>query len=186
MAVAPTKTLVVQAGESGVPVLAEPVRLVNPDGSDWAPAPAGGSTPATGSVTPAALSGYDPGTGHSMVPRVKSDGSGFDFVALPFVPAAPTADTLTGATDTGRAVLKAANAAAARTAIGAGTSSFSGKYTDLTGAPTIPAAPTWANISGKPASAAAIADIAADGTVTPATVNAILAALRGFGVIAAK
>ena len=34
---------------------------------------------------------------------------------------APTVDTLHGATDTGRAVMKATNAAAARSAIGAGT-----------------------------------------------------------------
>ncbi|NEG96008.1 hypothetical protein GFD17_04380 [Bifidobacterium sp. SMB2] len=40
---------------------------------------------------------------------------------IPTVPAAPTADTLSGATATGKAVLKAADAAAARTAIGAGT-----------------------------------------------------------------
>lgn len=49
----------------------------------------------------------------------------------------PTADTLSGATDTGRAVLKAANAQAARTAIGAGTSSFSGSWNDLTDKPAL-------------------------------------------------
>ena len=38
-------------------------------------------------------------------------------------PAAPTADTLSGATDIGKAVVKAEDAAAARKAIGAGTSS---------------------------------------------------------------
>lgn len=37
--------------------------------------------------------------------------------------AAPTVDTLTGATATGKAVMKAVDATAARTAIGAGTSS---------------------------------------------------------------
>ena len=49
----------------------------------------------------------------------------------------PTADTLSGATDTGKAVLKAANAEAARTAIGAGTSSFSGSWNDLTDKPAL-------------------------------------------------
>lgn len=68
------------------------------------------------------------------------------------IPAAPTADTLSGATSTGRNVLKAADAAAARDAIGAGTSSLAlgttsttaakgdhtHAYADLTGKPTIP------------------------------------------------
>ena len=49
----------------------------------------------------------------------------------------PTADTLSGATDTGKAVLKATDAEAARTAIGAGTSSFSGSWNDLTDKPTL-------------------------------------------------
>ncbi|KAA8829332.1 hypothetical protein [Bifidobacterium tissieri] len=46
--------------------------------------------------------------------------------------------------------------------------------------------PTWANLGGKPAAHAAIADVAGDGTVTPATVNAILAALRTYGIVANK
>ena len=49
----------------------------------------------------------------------------------------PTADTLSGATDTGKSVLKAADAEAARTAIGAGTSSFSGSWNDLTDKPAL-------------------------------------------------
>lgn len=49
----------------------------------------------------------------------------------------PTADTLSGATDTGKAVLKAVDAEAARTAIGAGTSSFSGSWNDLTDKPAL-------------------------------------------------
>lgn len=49
----------------------------------------------------------------------------------------PTADTLSGATNTGKAVLKAADAEAARTAIGAGTSSFSGSWNDLTDKPAL-------------------------------------------------
>lgn len=46
----------------------------------------------------------------------------------------------------------------------------------------IPDAPTWADISGKPAAASAIADLA--DAPTAADVNKILAALRAFGVIA--
>lgn len=49
----------------------------------------------------------------------------------------PTADTLSGATDTGKAVLKAVDAETARTAIGAGTSSFSGSWNDLTDKPAL-------------------------------------------------
>lgn len=64
---------------------------------------------------------------------------------------APTVDTLHGATDTGRAVMKATNAAAARSAIGAGT-----PY-------------------ALPAAGAAII----------ATVNAVLAAFRASGAMAA-
>lgn len=75
---------------------------------------------------------------------------------IPSVPAAPTADTLSGATATGKAVLKATDQAAARSAIGAGTGSSNlalgttattaakgdhvHAYEDLTGKPTIPAA----------------------------------------------
>ena len=52
--------------------------------------------------------------------------------------------------------------------------------------PTVPAAPTWANISGRPTAADAIPDLAADADAATivATVNKALAALRGFGVIA--
>ena len=139
MSVTPVKTLVVHTGEGGVPVLPEPVRLVNPDG-----------TPFTGAG------------------------------------ATVTVETLGGASSIGKAVMKASTGAAARTAIGAGTSSFSGAYGDLTGKPAIPAAPTWANISGKPAPAAAIADLAAgaDAAAITAAVNKAFAALRTFGVIA--
>ena len=138
MPVTPVKTLIVQTSENGVPVLAEPVRLVNPDGTDF-----------TGSAT-------------------------------------TSVDTLEGATEIGRTVLKASDAAAVRKAIGAGTSSFGGSYTDLTNKPTIPAAPTWANITGKPAAAAAIADLdaAADAAAIVVAVNKALAALRSFDVIA--
>ena len=44
------------------------------------------------------------------------------------------------------------------------------------------AAPTWANISGKPAAAAAIPDLTA--APTQADVNKILAALRTWGIVA--
>lgn len=55
-----------------------------------------------GIVTPANLKGYDAGTAHSMVPRVKADGTGFDFMKFPA--SAPTRsamsatvpDTITG------------------------------------------------------------------------------------------
>lgn len=53
-----------------------------------------------------------------------------------------TSNNITDATTTGKAVLTAADAAAARTAVGAGTSSFSGAYTDLTGKPTLAAVAT--------------------------------------------
>lgn len=51
------------------------------------------------------------------------------------------ATDITDSTTVGRSVLTAANAGAARTAIGAGTSSFSGSYVDLTNKPTIPTLP---------------------------------------------
>ena len=55
---------------------------------------------------------------------------------------AATVDTLGGATETGKSLMKASDAEAARSAIGAGTSSFSGSYDDLTGKPNIPTAAT--------------------------------------------
>ena len=55
--------------------------------------------------------------------------------------ASASVDTLAGATDTGRSLMKATDATAARTAIGAGTSNFSGSYNDLTSKPSIPEAP---------------------------------------------
>ena len=91
--------------------------------------PSGGGTPAEGSITNAMLAGGI--TADKLAAGV-----------IPTVPAAPTDDTLSGATDTGKKVMKAADAAAARTAIGAGTSSFSGSYNDLANKPTIPGAYT--------------------------------------------
>ncbi|MDF9907638.1 UNVERIFIED_ORG: hypothetical protein OKW15_005594 [Pseudomonas reinekei] len=50
-----------------------------------------------------------------------------------------TSDSITDASDVGKAVLVSVDAAAARTAIGSGTSDFSGSYNDLTDQPDIPA-----------------------------------------------
>lgn len=72
-----------------------------------------------------------------------------------------TSADITDATTVGRNVLTAEDAEAARTAIGAGTSDFSGDYDDLDNKPTIPEAPTWNTLSGKPAVIAAGADAAA-------------------------
>lgn len=77
---------------------------------------------------------------------------------------APTVDTLHGATDTGRAVMKATNAAAARSAIGAGT-----PYA-------LPAAGT---AIGGVKKATAVADLAS------AADTAVLAAFRASGAMAA-
>ncbi|WP_291280009.1 hypothetical protein [Galactobacter sp.] len=66
--------------------------------------------------------------------------------AIPAPTAAPTADTLSGATAVGKSVLKAANAGDARTAIGAGTSNLalgttaSTAMAGNTSIPSIPAA----------------------------------------------
>lgn len=52
--------------------------------------------------------------------------------------------------------------------------------------PTVPAAPTWANISGKPAAAAAVADAPTTGdNVCPnaAKLNSVLAILRSAGLL---
>lgn len=66
-----------------------------------------------------------------------------DKSAIPTVPAAPTADTLSGATAVGKSVIKAADKAAARAAIDAGTSSLplgTTATTALKGDTVIPAA----------------------------------------------
>ena len=148
-------------------------------------APSTPAEPADGSISPAKLAGYSADTGHGRIPKVKGDGTGFDFVD---VPVSPTADTLTGATDTGRALLKAKDAAGARTAIGAGTSSFSGSYADLTNKPAIPAAYTLPAASaalGGVRQAAYVADPAGD-TVTKAEFIALRDALVASGAMSAK
>lgn len=66
-----------------------------------------------------------------------------------------------------------ADAAAARAAIGAGTSNFSGAYGDLSGAPTIPSTP--GAVGAAPANAT-LTDAAADSTL-PATSSTALATL---------
>lgn len=85
--------------------------------------PAGGGAPDGGSVTPASLKGYDAGTGHGKVPQVKTDGSGFDFVAMPAAfsgsyndltnkPTIPSAYTLPAATTAALGGVKRAEAIA--------------------------------------------------------------------------
>jgi hypothetical protein len=49
-----------------------------------------------------------------------------------------TSDSITDASDVGKAVLVSVDAAAARIAIGSGTSDFSGSYNDLSDKPAIP------------------------------------------------
>lgn len=49
-----------------------------------------------------------------------------------------TSDSITDASEVGKAVLVSVDAAAARNAIGSGTSDFSGSYNDLSDKPTIP------------------------------------------------
>lgn len=68
---------------------------------------------------------------------------------IPNVPPAPTADTLSGATTVGKSVMKAADAAAARTAIGAGTSNLAIGTTAST-AKAGNYAPAWGDVTGKP------------------------------------
>lgn len=83
--------------------------------------------------------------------------------------AAPTvtAANVTDATATGRSVMTATDAAAARTAIGAGTSSFSGAYSALSGIPTTFAPSAHAASHGSGGSDAvtiALSQISATGT----------------------
>lgn len=81
-------------------------------------------------------------------------GSYDDLTGKPTIPAAPTVDNLSGAGATGRAVMKAADAEAARAAIGAGTSNLS-VGTSATDAKAGNYQPTWAQVTGKPAVIAA-------------------------------
>lgn len=107
-------------------------------------------------------------------------------------PSTVTAANITDASATGRSVLTAKDAAAARTAIGAGTSSFSGSYNDLTNKPTIPAAYTLpaatASAIGGVKQAAGVNDLAAgaDATAIVTAVNQLFANLRAAGTLAPK
>ncbi|PJM72340.1 hypothetical protein CS006_10410 [Bifidobacterium primatium] len=126
------------------------------------------STPADGSITSAMLAAGAVNTaaiGDGQVTAAKLAKG-----VIPTVPAAPTADTLSGATATGRAVLKATDAAAARTAIGAGT-----PYT-------LPAAGT---ALGGVKRAAYVADPAGDAP-TKAEFIALRDALVAAGIMAPK
>ena len=105
---------------------------------------------------------------------------------------AATVDTLQGATETGRAIMKAESAEAARSAIGAGTSSFSGSYNDLSNKPTVPAAAdAVADVSAADAAAAAADTVTRaefDAVVTLANeakskLNSLLAAMRTSGLL---
>ena len=191
MSVTPVKTLVVHTGEGGVPVLAEPVRLVNPDGTPFTGSGAAVTVETLGGASSIGKAVMKASTGAAARTAIGAGTSSFsgaygDLTGKPSIPTMPTASTLSGATTVGKAVMGAADTAAARKAIGAGTSSFSGSYTDLTNKPTIPAAATWASISGKPATATAITDPAADATAATlgTTIKAMLATMRTWGLIA--
>lgn len=94
-----------------------------------------------------------------------------------------TVDTLSGATETGKALMKASDASAARSAIGAGTSNFSGSYNDLTNKPSIPSAYTL-----KAATTTTLGGVKqaahVDGTL--GTVQDIVNALVAAGIMAAS
>lgn len=82
-----TKTLQI-AGEAGDgSAYKQPVTIVDADGNP-VDIGSGSSTPAAGSITPVLLNGYNAGTGHSKMVKVKADGSGFDFVNDSTTPAA--------------------------------------------------------------------------------------------------
>ena len=100
---------------------------------------------------------------------------------------AATVDTLQGATETGRSLMKAASAGAARSAIGAGTSSFSGSYNDLSNKPSIPSAyklpAATTSALGGVKMAAHVASAAGE-NVTQAEFEALLDALEAAGIVA--
>lgn len=102
---------------------------------------------------------------------------------------AATVDTLQGATETGRALMKASSAEAARSAIGAGTSSFSGSYNDLTDKPSIPSAyklpAASASALGGVRQAVHVASAAGE-NVTKAEFEALLDALEAAGIVASE
>lgn len=78
-----------------------------------------------------------PATGDAAVGEVvKGDDTRLSDARTPTSHSHPSTE-INDSTATGRAVLTAADAAAARTAIGAGTSSFDGAYSSLSGTPTL-------------------------------------------------
>ena len=83
------------------------------------------------------------------------------------------ASEISDSTATGRALVTATDAAAGRTAIGAGTSSFSGAYADLSGKPTLGSAAAAATTDFEAAGAVATHAAAAD----PHTAYALESAL---------
>lgn len=86
-----------------------------------------------------------------------------------------TTDQLTDMTAIGRSLAKATSQAAARAAIGAGTSSFDGKYSSLTGTPAIPS--VAADVGAVPVSRKVNGQaLSADVTITLATLGAASAA----------
>ena len=94
---------------------------------------------------------------------------------------AATVDTLQGATETGRSLMKAASAAAARSAIGAGTSNFSGSYNDLSDKPSIPSA-----YKLPAATTSALGGVKMAAHVDGSDGTAIVAALVAAGIMAAE
>lgn len=108
-------------------------------------------------ATQSALDGKFAIPSGSTAQYVRGDGSLASFPSIPSLPIAVSNVTglqtaldgkaalvhthistdITDTTSVGRSVMMAANVGAARTAIGAGTSSFSGAYADLTGKPTL-------------------------------------------------
>ncbi len=106
-----------------------------------------GPTGATGATGPTGADGADGADGEGVpvggtTGQVLAKASGTDF-DTEWVDqtgggtGSVSSDDITDATTVGKAVLTATDAATARTAIGAGTSSFDGAYSSLTGAPTL-------------------------------------------------
>lgn len=131
------------------------------------------AVPAAGSVTNAMLAG----------------GITVDKLAAGVIPATPTADTLSGATGTGKAVLKAADAAAARTAIGAGTpytlpaaGTALGGVKKGTAVATVAAADATASAGDAPTKAEFDA-VVAELNETKRQLNTLIGSLKAAGVI---
>ncbi len=100
MPVTPTKTLIVQTGENGVPVLAKPVRLVNPDGTDFTGSAAASVDALTGATTigKTVMKATDAATVRKAIGTGTSSFSGSyaDLTNKPTIPAAATWANLNG------------------------------------------------------------------------------------------